>query len=62
MPDANPVFQGPCFHDPSHTPFWVWPWGLLQGDYSQEKHSFLIYAAFPGTISVKFLKAVKVHY
>ena len=19
---------GPCFHDPSHTPFWVWPWGL----------------------------------
>ena len=22
-----PGVQGPCFHDPSHTPFCVWPWG-----------------------------------
>ena len=28
MPDAHPVFRDPRFHDPSHTPFWVWPWGL----------------------------------
>ena len=60
MPDADPVFQGPCFHDPSHTPFWVWPWGLEQGCYSKKnmknnhQHGFLIYAVFLGGIPVNF--------
>ena len=28
IPDAHPVFRDPRFHDPSHTPCWVWLWGL----------------------------------
>ena len=37
MPGADPVFQGPCFHDPSHTLFWVWPWGFVTRQFSLRK-------------------------